>query len=128
MMNDAEFSQPAGASKEVTTDGSPGSNKSSSSRKAQDEEFIAKTATTFGGVIRIAPGLWKSVYRLSSRGVEFCPQHEGNLWPLLSPGHLAGIKSLYQVTLSFLPILVFLWFPTLLLTHHNEFLPFFCGL
>ncbi|KAA1105610.1 hypothetical protein PGT21_013202 [Puccinia graminis f. sp. tritici] len=95
---DSQFFQPARAfTKEKILEGSPSSDKSScSTTRSQDKEFIPKNATKFGGVIRIGPGLWKSVYRLSSRGVEFCPEHEASTMPALSSEQMAGVRLLEQ--------------------------------
>jgi hypothetical protein len=111
---DPQLFQPARAfNKEKILDGSPSSN-----NRSQDKEFIPTTATKFGGVIQIGPGIWKSVYRLSSRGVEFCPEHEASALSAVPSEQLAGVRLLEQVSSSSLLLGISNHPITLSLFHH----------
>ncbi|KAA1085533.1 hypothetical protein PGT21_010189 [Puccinia graminis f. sp. tritici] len=99
-MCDREFFQPVELDHEETLDGSPSSNKSGSSTLSQDEQFVSKTGKEFGGVIHVAPGIWKSVYRLSCRGVEYCPGFEENLFSGLEMDLQANLKKLFHPEMS----------------------------
>jgi predicted outer membrane repeat protein len=63
----------------------------------QDEQFNSNSATQFGGVIHMAPGLWKSTDRLSSRGIEFSLGHELNCVQHLTSDQAAATMELFQV-------------------------------
>jgi hypothetical protein len=96
-MCDRELFQPVELKQEETRDRSPSSNKRGSSTLSQDEQFVSKTGTEFGGIIHVATGLWKNTYCLSCRGVEYCPRVEENLFPDLQVDLKGNLKTLFQV-------------------------------